>query len=194
MTHTVHLQPAFLPALTLQPWHMAILGQLEQPRRYTRALVGVDVGNVDLPSKVVSEVSMGFVFRDDRIVPNCLSLNEREREKYRYIQETVADGGAGSRMTHWALDDRSAQINTAIFRAFTLAYSYDLQRPRRDLAALNPRLIMHQGTTCRNAEMLSSSIQACLDGLSSGHDDLRHFKLRAPSAGELELLFRTLAA
>ena len=81
------------------------------------------------------------------------------------------------------------QINTLVFRHFTLAYTFDaLHSAATRAASMRARLILNDAGELPKPCDLSCSIQACLDGFTAAHDDMREVRLMAPDAGALERL------
>lgn len=109
MTLTTNLAPTFATALTSQPWMRHVIGQLDDPVGRGAGLVGVDIGHVDMPGLVMSEVCVGFVMRDGRIHATGTQFQHVEAEKFCRVQDLVTASIVPSRMTHWALCDKSPQ-------------------------------------------------------------------------------------
>lgn len=189
MTLRTDLAPTFATELTSQPWMRQVITQLDDPGGPGAGLVGVDIGHVDTPGLVMSEVHFGFVMGEGGIHATGTQFQHVEAEKFCRIRDLVTASIVPSWMTHWAPCDTSPQINTLVFRHFTLAYAFDALRPAAARAAsLQARLILHDADALRKPRDLSRSIQACLDGFTAAHDDMRGVRLGAPDPVALERL------
>ena len=187
MTLTLNLTATFAPHLSGLPWMAQVIDQLDDPMMPAAGLLGVDVGHLDTPGMVVSEAGIGFVARDGRIDATCSRFHHDEAVTFDRIRRLVSSSPVPSRMTHWALCDTTPQINTLVFRAFTLAYSLDCHAPPAARAAsLKRRLVIHAAARQLEPNGLSRSIQACLDAFTAAHDDMAGLTLVAPDAEALE--------
>ena len=195
MTLNLNLKPIWLPVLTTQPWMLHVVSQLGDPLTSRAGLVGVDIGHVDIPGLVASEACVGFVARGSRIEATCMQYRDDEAEKFDRIQQSVTANIVPSRMSHWALCDKSPQINTLVFRTFTLAYTPDFQRREPAQAAKPwPRLIMHDAARLLKPHDLSDKVQACLNAFTAAHDAMAGTTLMAPDALEFERHFENASA
>lgn len=195
MIKTMTLTPTLVPALTRLPWHTFVAGQLDDPAMYREILVGVDIGHVKLPGLVVSEACAGFVMRDEGIRVTTVMFAGQERVAFDQVQMAVGASGSPSLMTHSALGAQPPQVNTLVFRRFTLAYSFDFRLPSADLpASFRPRLILHDAAAALPPRDLGRTIQHCVDSFTSAHDNLGGIRLRAPDASVLGPIMAKLPA
>jgi hypothetical protein len=149
-------------------------------------LVGVDIGHVNMPELVVSEACAGFVMRADGLQATTMMFTSTEGIAFDRIQRTVGGGTGPSRKTHRALGATSPQINTLVFRTFTLVYSVDLTHPSISLlAGFRPRLILHDTAVTASPDDHSHTIQTCLDSFTSAREDIGRVRLLAPEASAM---------
>ncbi len=197
MTAIKHLQAAFLPALANQPWVGEVIDLLGDAHMRSAGLVGVDIGHVDMPHAGLlgSELCIGFVSRGSRIEASCMNFKPNELAKFNRIAAIMRSSVAHSRGTHGAFREKSFQLNTLVFRTFTLAYAYDFNLPEPLRAAsMRPRLILHPNAARLDPHPLSVMIQKCLNSFTTAHDDFRTLRLVAPTPSALESSFREARA
>lgn len=183
-----YLVPMWAPKLTTQPWLTQVTQQLGCPATQRSGLIGVDIGHVNVPQTgpVISEVCAGFVSRTSGIEAVCVAFQDNERRAYNKIKRIASASRVPSETTHAALQHHRPQLNTLVFRDFTVAYSFDLFGPcPNSTSPLWLDLCLHDLATDLDCRILSRSIQMCLDSFASAHDGMGHLKLVAPTSLEL---------
>ena len=189
MTAKKHLAPTIAPDLTTLPWMTKVIAQLASARSPAAGLIGVDIGHVNMPSagQMASEPCVAFVSRADGIKAVCGAFTDAERLKADLIHQVVITRSREiARATHEALCATCPQLNTLVFRDFTLAYSFNDRHPGSEReTSIQARLILHDREKRQDPHILNRSVQNCLDCFTAAHDDLCCVKLVAPTPGDL---------
>ncbi len=194
MSLTSTYKPAlcFETALTAQPWMRYVVDQLDDSGAPGAGIVGVDIDHLHMPDLIASEACVAFVMRDGCIDATSMHFRNGEAERFICIRQLVAADILPARMTHCALGHETSQINTLVFRYFTLAYAFDDDEPEEDYgSSFQARIILHEAARHMEPRKLHHTIQACLDGFTAVHDQMRERVLLAPTPYELERLMPT---
>ena len=185
---SVELPVHFNSALTNQQWFRQINIFLDDPRAPDAGLVGVDIAHVDLPGTILSEVCIGFFLRGGQIDAKVSGLRDDEAENLDVIMELVDEDSVASRLAHQALCDRWPQINSLMFRSFTLVYIFDkAHADDQHASVISPRLVLHDEARAMDPEVLSKLIQDGLDGFMRAHECGADLCLLAPTPRELRV-------
>lgn len=186
MRNTTTLIAERCTILTNQPWHHRITETLLPPFNTARGLVGVDIGHVKIRGRTLSEVCAAFVMRDDRISATGSLFTNEEAFSVAQISNAMSRSRAAAQTTHSALAGTYPQINTAIFRSFTLAYCYDFSDPNGpSVTDLKPRLIMHDARVKIDPAALANEIQSCLDAVTAENEHMVNTRLIGPADEDL---------
>lgn len=186
MRNTTTLIAERCATLTNQPWHHRITETLLPPFNTARGLVGVDIGHVKIRGRTLSEVCAAFVMRDDRISATGSLFTNEEGFSVAQISNAMSRSRAAAQTTHSALAGTYPQINTAIFRSFTLAYFYDFPDQNGPCVTDHkPRLIVHDARTKIDPAVLAREIQSCLDAVTAENEHMVISRLAAPAVEDL---------
>ncbi|MBL3705862.1 hypothetical protein GI582_24475 [Sulfitobacter sp. BDSS02] len=195
MTTTITPTLTAISALPSLQWLSSVSDRLGDPAGGSRNLVGIDIGHVDTPRLTVSEACAGFVMRNGRLEATIMNFTGPESATFRRIQRMVAADSALSRITHQTLGAEGPQINTLVFRTFTLAYALDLDQSALKLAgSFAPSIVLHRAAAAVEPNHLSHKIQTCLNSFVSAQDGLGGVEMSAPKASVLAQLLGKVPA
>lgn len=191
MSLKIELAPTLVPKLTSQAWLQTVVDELESIGPKTDSLVGVDIGHVAQPGLVVSELCAGFVSVDGRIGAACTNFQPRDAEAIARIEREISTSIVPSWMTHSVLCSKRPQINTLVFREFTLTYSFDYQLSAMEQqASFQINLILHETARTTDPNKLVRRIQASVDCFSAVRDGLQDVSLVAPCARQIDEIYQ----
>lgn len=179
--------------ITDQHWHHGVTDQLDAPGASGASLLGVDIAHINMPGTITSKLRTGFTPQGTisaKLLPSHSSLTPQSLQD---IDKLFRNETIPSRMSHFHLDINSSQINTLIFRWFTLAYSplitpqtYGPNNPN------NPHLIIHDTAYSVDPNMLKKAIQDAANRLAEMQNLAIGWKLTAPPIAQLRHVRSTL--
>jgi len=194
MLKTINLRAHAVYSLTTMDWYQQVVAQLDNPQSHDSALLGVDIAHFLLPRRTASEACAGFVNRSQGITATC-RFNDREQKAYDRIDKIVRGGAQPAKSLHMTLAPPNSQVNTLIFKDFTLVYSFNLSFPGATLStAFMPFLILHRSAAALRAEDLYDNMKAGFDAFIAANEDLAQISLEAPGMAELRSAIATMAA
>lgn len=166
-------------ALTEQPWHREVVSHLGTPGKAASALLGVDIGHVKLPGRILSEACAGFFADWGKLDVAVTLFPPQVGSSFRRIETMLWGNKTPSSTVHRAFNAASPQVNTLIFNGFTLVYA----SPGQPTATY--QLLMHNEAKCEDLDILRETIERSLKLFTDVHECLGDTTLVVPTAQEL---------
>lgn len=170
------LKPSSFPQHVVEKWRLLVDAYLNSPLEADEGdLLGLDIGHVLVgASGYPASEAQAFFFLEGgvcdarvmnfptRSAGNCVQVE-------RAVERSVDIGFIAMLFCHW--DFSSRQLNTLVFRDFTLIYDGLTVQGARDVSS-KMKLIIHEETNGRTPAQLKQDIELGLNGFARARDGL----------------------